>query len=182
MKTAVLIDGANLAFTVKMLKEQNEIDNLDYAKLQRYFEEKFNLLRIYYYTAQYYDEEGHNELQGVQDWLEYNGFTLVKKRARKIKTDNDKGFIIKGNMDIEIAVDALTLARQKQIERIVLMTGDSDFAYLVKELQNCAIKVDVVSSMKTKPVIIGDELRRQADQFIELADLIVEINLAQQKG
>ena len=76
---------------------------------------------------------------------------------------------IKGNMDIELTVDAMRLA--DNLDHIVLFSGDGDFRSLVAALQQKGKRVSVVSTLQTQPPMVADELRRQADQFIDLADL-----------
>src|SRR6266581_8216485 len=76
---------------------------------------------------------------------------------------------IKGNMDIELTVDAMRLV--EQLDHVVIFTGDGDFRALVGALQMRGRRVSVVSTLQTQPPMVADELRRQADQFIDLADL-----------
>jgi uncharacterized LabA/DUF88 family protein len=80
---------------------------------------------------------------------------------------------IKGNMDIELAVDAMELS--DYLDHIVLFSGDGDFRSLVEALQHKGKRVSVVSTLSTNPPMVADELRRQADQFIDLANLQEEI-------
>ncbi|HZJ11822.1 MAG TPA: NYN domain-containing protein, partial [Methyloceanibacter sp.] len=80
---------------------------------------------------------------------------------------------IKGNMDIELAVDAMLLA--EHLDHLVLFSGDGDFRSLVEALQFQGKRVSVVSTLTTNPPMVADELRRQADQFIDLANLQNEI-------
>ena len=81
---------------------------------------------------------------------------------------------IKGNMDVEIAVTALQIA--SQIDHAVLLTGDGDFVSLAAALQGQGKRVSVVSSLKTNPPMIADELRRQVDQFVDLMQLENDIS------
>ena len=72
-------------------------------------------------------------------------------------------------MGVELAVDALRLA--PQLDHIVLFTGDGDYRALVASLQEMGRRVSVISTLETSPPMVADELRRQADQFIDLVDL-----------
>jgi uncharacterized LabA/DUF88 family protein len=72
-------------------------------------------------------------------------------------------------MDIELAVDALELA--SRVDHIVLFSGDGDFRPLIESLQRQGVRVSVVSTIRSQPPMISDELRRQADNFIELDEL-----------
>ena len=102
------------------------------------------------------------------DWLHYNGFSMVTKPAKEY-TDSQGRRKVKGNMDIELTVDAMELA--PRVDHIVLFSGDGDFKPLVESLQRQGVRVSVVSTIRSSPPMIADELRRQADNFIELDEL-----------
>lgn len=161
-RTAVFIDGANLYGTTKALGF-----DIDFRKLRAYFAQD-NLVRINYYTA-ILDDGEYTSLRPLLDWLAYNGYQVVSKPAKEW-TDAAGRRKIKGNLDIEIAVDALELA--PRIDRLVLFSGDGDFRYLVEALQRRGVRVVVVSTIQTQPAMIADELRRQADEFLDLGRLM----------
>lgn len=161
-KTALFIDGANLYATAKSLGF-----DIDYKRLLREFQSRGNLLRAFYYTAVIEDQE-YSSIRPLIDWLDYNGFSMVTKPTKEF-TDATGRRKIKGNMDIELAVDAMRLA--DNLDHIVIFSGDGDFRSLVAALQQKGKRVSVVSTLQTQPPMIADELRRQADQFIEIADL-----------
>ncbi len=163
-KTVVLIDGANLFATVKNLNF-----DIDFKILRKELEESCNLFRIYYYTALVTTDGEKVLLKPLVDWLTYNGFTLVTKPA-KIITNRDGTQKIKGNMDVEITVDALDMASLPGITDLVLFTGDGDFCYMVENVQRKGVKVTVVSTTKTYTPMVADDLRKQCDTFIELDD------------
>lgn len=165
-KTVVLIDGANMHATTKALGF-----DVDFSKFYKRVEESCNLLRIYYYTALVEDGE-RIVLRPLVDWLAYNGFCIVTKSA-KVMTNSEGVRKIKGNMDIEIAVDALEMIAiaKVNIGNIVLCTGDGDFCALIRALQRCGVVVTVVSSTRMQPAMCADDLRKQADAFVDLADL-----------
>jgi len=165
-KIALFIDGANLYATSRMLGF-----DIDYRKLLSTFQKRGYLLRAYYYTALVEDQE-YSSIRPLIDWLDYNGYTVVTKPAKEF-TDVAGRRKIKGNMDIELAVDALELA--ETVDHYVIFSGDGDFRSLVEALQRRGRKVSVVSTMSTQPPMISDELRRQADHFIELVSLKAEI-------
>ena len=125
------------------------------------------LLRAFYYTALLESEE-YSPIRPLVDWLNYNGFTMVTKAAKEY-TDSMGRRKVKGNMDIELAVDAMELA--PHVDHIVLFSGDGDFRPLVDSLQRSGVRVSVVSTIRSQPPMIADELRRAADNFIELDDL-----------
>ena len=125
------------------------------------------MLRAFYYTALVENDE-YSPLRPLVDWLNYNGFTMVTKTAKEY-TDSQGRRKIKGNMDIELTVNAMELA--PHLDHIVLFSGDGDFRPLIESLQRKGVRVSVVSTIRSNPPMIADELRRQADNFIELDGL-----------
>jgi uncharacterized LabA/DUF88 family protein len=164
-RTALFIDGANLYAATRSLGF-----DIDYRRLLDYFGARTNLIRAYYYSALLETEE-YSPLKPLTDWLAYNGFSLVTKPAKEF-TDALGRRRIKGNMDIELAIDMLELA--PHLDHAVLFSGDSDFRRLLEAVQRQGVRVTVFSTIKTSPPMIADELRRQADQYVELADIAEE--------
>jgi uncharacterized LabA/DUF88 family protein len=165
-RIALFIDGANLYATAKSLAF-----DIDYKRLLALFRTKGQLVRALYYTALVEDQE-YSSIRPLIDWLDYNGYTMVTKPTKEF-IDAAGRKKIKGNMDIELAVDAMELA--DHLDHIVLFSGDGDFRSLVEALQHKGKRVSVVSTLVTNPPMVADELRRQADQFIDLAGLQEEI-------
>ena len=165
-KIALFIDGANLYATSRALGF-----DIDYRKLLASFQKRGYLLRAYYYTALVEDQE-YSSIRPLIDWLDYNGFKVVTKPAKEF-TDSTGRRKIKGNMDIELAVDALQLV--DSVDHYVIFSGDGDFRTLVEALQRRGRKVSVVSTMASQPPMISDDLRRQSDHFIDLMSLKAEI-------
>ncbi len=165
-RVALFIDGANLYATAKALSF-----DIDYKRLLTLFRTKGRLIRALYYTALAEDQE-YSSIRPLIDWLDYNGYTMVTKPTKEF-TDAAGRRKIKGNMDIELAVDSMELA--EHLDHIVLFSGDGDFRTLVEALQQKGKRVSVVSTLNTQPPMVADELRRQADQFIDLYDLEKEI-------
>jgi uncharacterized LabA/DUF88 family protein len=161
-RLALFIDGSNLYATARALSME-----IDYKALRSFFSKQGRLMRAFYYTAILEDQE-YSPLRPLIDWLDYNGFTLVTKPVKEF-TDEQGRRKIKGNMDIEIAVDMLNIS--ENIDHIVLFSGDGDFRRLIEAVQRRGVRVSVISSNKTQPSMIADELRRQADQFIDLMEL-----------
>lgn len=159
---ALFIDGPNLYAAAKQLA----ID-IDFRKLRDVF--KDGLIRAYYYTAIKPNEE-YISIQPLVDYLSYNGYSVVSKKA-KVFVDSDGREKIKGNMDTEISVDAFELTVNGAINEAVFFTGDGDFSYLLCALQRRGVHCTVVSSIITRPPICADELRRVADHFVDLSDL-----------
>lgn len=169
-RAALFIDGANLYSASRNLGF-----DVDYRSLLEFFRRKSNVLRAYYYSA-LVDTEEYSPLKPLTDWLAYNGYNLVTKTAREF-TDATGRRRVKGNMDVELAVDMLELA--PRIDHAVLFSGDSDFRRLVEAVQRQGVRVSVVSSIRTSPPMVADELRRQADQFLELAEIAPEFTRRQ---
>ena len=161
-KIALFIDGANLYATSRALGF-----DIDYRKLLSSFQKRGYLLRAYYYTALVEDQE-YSSIRPLIDWLDYNGYKVVTKPAREF-TDAAGRRKIKGNMDIELAIDALELS--DAVDHYVIFSGDGDFRTLVEALQRKGRKVSVVSTIASQPPMISDDLRRQADHFIDLKSL-----------
>ena len=161
-KVYVFIDGANLYAAAKAL----EVD-IDYKKLLDWAATKGRFVRAFYYTA-LTDDYDYSPLRPLVDWLDYNGYTVVTKPTREY-TDSQGRKRIKGNMDIELAIDVMDMA--DKMDHIILFTGDGDFRRLVEAVQRKGVRVSVVSTLKTSPAMISDDLRRQADCFYDLDNL-----------
>src|SRR5271163_4151499 len=161
-KIALFIDGANLYSAAKSLGF-----DIDYKKLLEEFRKRGVLIRAYYYTALVEDQD-YSPIRPLVDWLDYNGYSLVTKTAREY-TDSQGRKRWRGDMDIEIACDMLEIA--DRTDHVVLFSGDGDFRRLVESVQRKGVRVTVVSTVKSQPPMASDDLRRQADVFIDLADL-----------
>jgi uncharacterized LabA/DUF88 family protein len=165
-RIALFIDGANLYATGKALGF-----DIDYRRLLTEFQNRGTLVRAFYYTAIIEDQE-YSSIRPLIDWLEYNGYTVVTKPTKEF-LDASGRRKIKGNMDIELAVDAMELA--DHIDQMVLFSGDGDFRSLVEAVQRHGVRVTVVSTIATQPPLIADDLRRQADVFTDLRELQAKI-------
>jgi uncharacterized LabA/DUF88 family protein len=165
-RVALFIDGANLYATAKSLGF-----DIDYRRLLGFFRKRSRLIRAIYYTALMEDAE-YSPIRPLIDWLDYNGYRVVTKPAKEY-TDSLGRRKVKGNMDIELAIDVMQLA--DSLDHIVLFSGDGDFRSLIQAVQSKGKRTSVISTLTTRPPMVADELRRQADQFIDLADLRDEI-------
>jgi len=161
-RLALFIDGSNLYAATKALGF-----DIDYKLLRAEFVRRGKMVRAFYYTALIENEE-YSPIRPLVDWLDYNGFTVVTKPAKEF-TDSTGRRKVKGNMDIELAIDAMEMANH--VEHIVLFSGDGDFRPLVGALQRKGVRVSVVSTIRSQPPMIADDLRRQSDNFIELEEL-----------
>ena len=165
-RVGLFIDGSNLYAAARALAF-----DIDYKRLLDVFAEKGRLIRAFYYTALIEDQE-YSPIRPLVDWLDYNGYTMVTKPAKEF-TDSMGRRKIKGNMDIELAIDMIEMA--PVLDHIVLFSGDGDFRRLVEAVQRKGLRVSVVSTVRSQPPMVADELRRQADNFIELQDLQAKI-------
>ncbi|MFQ5783461.1 MAG: NYN domain-containing protein [Alphaproteobacteria bacterium] len=165
-RIALFIDGANLYAAARSLGF-----DIDYKRLLEEFSSQGRLIRAFYYTALIEDQE-YSPIRPLVDWLDYNGYTMVTKPTKEF-TDSAGRRKIKGNMDIELAIDMLEMC--EHLDHIVLFSGDGDFRRLVEATQRRGVRVSVVSTVRSQPPMVADELRRQADCFIELQDIAPSI-------
>lgn len=172
-RMAVFIDGANLYAAARGLGF-----DIDYRRLLELFANKARLIRAFYYTALVENEE-YSPIRPLVDWLDYNGYSMVTKPTKEF-TDAFGRRKIKGNMDIELAIDVMEMS--DRVEHIVIFSGDGDFRRLVEAVQRKGVRVSVVSTMRSQPPMVADELRRQADNFIELQDIAPMIARSREGG
>jgi len=161
-RVGLFIDGSNLYAAARALNF-----DIDYKRLLELFASKGHLIRAFYYTALVEDQE-YSPIRPLIDWLDYNGYTMVTKPTKEF-TDAYGRRKIKGNMDIELAIDVMEMG--EHLDHAVLFSGDGDFRRLVEAVQRRGVRVSVVSTIRSQPPMVADELRRQADNFIELQDL-----------
>ena len=161
-RIALFIDGSNLYAAAKALGIE-----IDYKRLLKEFGSRARLVRAFYYTA-LFEEQDYTPIRPLVDWLDYNGYTVVTKPTKEF-TDSMGRRKIKGNMDVELAIDMLEMA--PHLDHTVLFSGDGDFHRLVDAMQRRGVRVSVVSTIRSQPPMVADELRRQADIFIELQEL-----------
>ena len=161
-RIGLFIDGSNLYAAARALAF-----DIDYKRLLDYFSGKGRLIRAFYYTA-LMEEQEYSPIRPLVDWLDYNGYTMVTKPTKEF-TDSQGRRKIKGNMDIELAIDVMEMA--ERLDHIVIFSGDGDFRRLVEAVQRKGVRVSVVSTVRSQPPMVADELRRQADYFMELQDL-----------
>lgn len=166
-RIALFIDGSNLYAAARALGF-----DIDYRKLLDFFATKGRLIRAFYYTA-LVEEQEYSPIRPLVDWLDYNGYTMVTKPTKEF-TDAQGRRKIKGNMDIELAVDLMEMA--ENIDHAILFSGDGDFRSLVEAVQRKGVRVTVVSTVQSQPPMVADELRRQADHFTDLTDLAPNIS------
>lgn len=165
-KLALFIDGSNLYAAARAL----DFD-IDYKLLLEWAAAQGRLVRAFYYTALIEDQE-YSPIRPLVDWLDYNGYTMVTKPTKEF-VDSQGRRKIKGNMDIELAIDVMEMA--DHLDHIMLFSGDGDFRRLIEAVQRKGVRVTVVSTIKSSPPMVADELRRQADHFLDLETLASEI-------
>ena len=172
-KLALFIDGSNLFAAARAL----DFD-IDYRKLLQWSANQGRLVRALYYTALIENEE-YSPIRPLVDWLDYNGYTMVTKAAKEF-VDAQGRRKVKGNMDIELAIDMMEMA--DHVDHIMLFSGDGDFRRLIEAVQRKGVRVTVVSTIKSSPPMVADELRRQADHFLDLDILADHIMRAQSEA
>ena len=161
-KIALFINGPNLHHTARRLGF-----DVDFKRLLARFGQYGSLVRAYYYTV--VDEGGGPPgIKPLADWLDYNGFT-VRSKLSKVTDDGQGRRKIRRQIGVELSVDAMGLARH--VTRVFLFSGDGDLRSLVAALQRQGCQVALVSSTRTAPSMVADELRRRANAFNELDDL-----------
>src|SRR3954454_1060067 len=165
-RIAIFIDGANLYSAARSLQF-----DIDYKRLLDLFRSKGRLIRAFYYTALLEDQE-YSPIRPLVDWLAYNGYTIGTKQTKEF-IDSMGRRRIKGNMDIELAIDMLEMA--PHMDHALLFSGDGDFRRLVEAVQRRGVRVTVVSTTRSSPPMVSDDLRRQSDSFIELQELAPSI-------
>jgi uncharacterized LabA/DUF88 family protein len=162
-RVAFFVDGANFYQTARNLNV-----DIDYRRMLTSFVGEAYLLRAHYYTAMADDQE-FSSLRPLIDWLDYNGFQITTKPMREFTDNSGQRRRVRPSLDVDLTVDAMTLA--DSVNHIVLFSGDGQYLALVEALQKKGVKVTVVSSLKTTPSMVSDDLRRTADHFLDLADL-----------
>lgn len=165
-KLALFIDGSNLYAAARAL----DFD-IDYKLLLEWASKQGRLVRAFYYTALIEDQE-YSPIRPLVDWLDYNGYTMVTKPTKEF-VDPQGRRKVKGNMDIELAIDVMEMS--DNVDHIMLFSGDGDFRRLIEAVQRKGLRVTVVSTIKSSPPMVADELRRQADHFLDLSTLAEEI-------
>jgi len=166
-RAALFVDGANLYATARSLGF-----DIDYKRLLDLFVQETRLVRAFYYTALLEDQE-YSPIRPLIDWLDYNGYTMVTKPTKSFHDSDTGRKKVKGNMDIELAIDMLEIS--SYLDHVVLFSGDGDFRRLIEAVQRKAVRTTVISTIRTQPPMIADELRRTADTFIDLENLRGEI-------
>jgi uncharacterized LabA/DUF88 family protein len=161
-KLALLIDGPNLSAAARALGFE-----IDFKRLLAEFQGRGTLLRAVYYSAVVQDDNDYSGVRPLLDWLDYNGYTVVTKVSREFIDAG--GRKVKGNIDIELAVDALELA--EHVDQIILFSGDGSFRSLVEAVQRRGVRVTIVSTISSQPPMVASELRRQANDFIDMVAL-----------
>jgi len=165
-RIALFIDGSNLYAAARALGF-----DIDYKRLLTEFGKRGKLVRAFYYTALLEDQE-YSPIRPLIDWLDYNGYTMVTKPTKEF-TDSQGRRRFKGDMDVELAVDVMEMSAY--VDHIVLFSGDGDFRRLVEAVQRKGPRVTVVSTVRSQPSMVADELRRQADNFLELLEIAPHI-------
>lgn len=164
-RLGVFVDAANIDGTMSALGWE-----IDYSRFAQYFEKVGRLMCVRYYTCLTAVETKKKQV----DWLAYNGFQPVTKMVKEMVDSQTGQYRRKGNMDVEIAVDMMLLS--EGLDHLVLVSGDGDYRRLVEALQQKGKRVTVVSTSDVK--VTSDELKKQADNFLEINSIRAEVERA----
>lgn len=160
-RIGLFIDGGNLYHAAKNLGFK-----IDFVRLKAHFlQPGTQLFRAFYYAA---SDSTQPFIMRILDWLRHNGFSVITKQVKKYSNS-----FMKGNLDVELVIDMLTTI--DHYDTAILISGDGDFKRCVEELQRRGKKVIIVSTEKTTPSLLSQELKKQADEFIELSDIVSHI-------
>lgn len=161
-RVAAFIDGPNLYSA-----SRSADFDIDFKNLTDLLHREGRLIRAYYYTALPEGDE-YSPAKPLADWLGYNGYSVVTKPLKE-HTDDEGRKRVKGNMNVELAVDALEIA--DKVDHMIFFSGDGELAPLVEAVKRKGIRVTVISSKEGSQSMISDDLRRRADSFIDLKNL-----------
>ncbi|MGH2541679.1 MAG: NYN domain-containing protein [Ardenticatenaceae bacterium] len=172
---AMFIDGSNFYHTLRDLNL-----HVDYRRMREFFCARGELVRAHYYTALLEGNQTPEWLIRLTAWLSYNGYAVITKRARVFRRQvideygvQQRMDEIKGDIAVELTVDMLSLA--VRCDTMFLFSGNGDFLPLIRAVQDEGCRVVVVSSDRTTESTVADELRRQADCFLELTTIVDQI-------
>lgn len=194
-RVTILIDHANLEFSLKKLRFR-----FDYEKFRREMQDRSNLRGLYCFISvipndpkrgsfvSFLEYNGYRvirkETKGhhIFDYgdMDYNALPVPPVANEVIDPNIPASFgddlrngemprRIKGNVDVELTIYALEYCCQS--DHIILVSGDGDFRMLIEQLQKNGKEVTVISTSRTHPSVVADEIRRQADNFLDLDDL-----------
>ena len=161
-RIGIFVDGANMFAAARLLNF-----SIDYDRVREHFGRNTYMVACNYYTAMYEDSDPRNSLRPLVDFLSYNHWSVVRKPIKEYAAADGNGSKVKGNMDVELTIDALNLA--DRMDRMILMSGDGDFCALVDELHRRGVKVDAVSTIVSNPSMMSDDLRKRVDRFVDIA-------------
>jgi uncharacterized LabA/DUF88 family protein len=160
-RTAILIDGVSTHSAARNLDW-----TIDYRKLLTYVQKETSLIKAYYFSP--FDvSQDESTIISLLNWLSFNGYNTVLVEYEQDDDRRPRGN--KGNIDVQFTIKALQIA--SKIDHIILFTGTGRYVPLVKKLDELGVVVSVCSTMKGDTKIVSDELRKCADNFIELDSL-----------
>lgn len=148
-RVAIFIDGSNLFYAALQLGIE-----IDYAKLLSRLTGGSRLLRSFFYTGV---DRNNEKQQGFLLWMRRNGYRVISKDLVQLP-DGSK----KANLDVEIAVDMMSLVGS--YDTAILVSGDGDLAYAVNAVSYRGVRVEVVSLRS----MTSDSLINVADRYIDL--------------
>lgn len=164
--TIVFIDGANLFYAQKTLGAK-----IDYQRLYDFLNQYKRIVEIRIYLA--FDHESEKEKEFLME-LKQIGYIVISKELKIIQKGNEKK-IRKGDLDIELALDAFEL--QNSFRTFVLFSGDSDFTPLISRLKENKKRIIVFSTRGH----ISKELYSIANKYIDMKAIKENVKKSRQK-
>lgn len=162
-KIVIIVDGFSLYSTSKSLGFE-----VDYKSILRLFKEQAYVQSAHYIVA-FSENEDYSPVKPLTDYLEFNGYSVTKKAIREFSDPQSGARQIKDSIMVEFTL-AMIEAADLKVDHIVLFTHRADYAAAITSVQKKGVRVTVVSSLKGEGKV-ADELRRKADNFIEISDI-----------
>lgn len=159
----MLIDGPSIYQICRSLDVE-----IDYQALRSIFADAGYLVQARYYTT-ILNDQLYSPLRPLIDWLSYNGFIVVT-RTMKAGQDSEQCRRLDHGIVVALAVDAIEIS--SRLDHVILFTGNGDFLRLVQLLQRRTVRTTVVGTVNGPSSMSSDELRRQADTFVDLRALV----------
>ena len=150
-RVAVLIDGNNIFHSARQISRE-----VDYSLLREFLVGNDELVRTFFYTGV---EEGADRQRGFLHWMRRNGFRVISK-AVKLEKDGTR----RAHLETEITTDLVSIANY--VDRIVLVSGNEDFAYPIQAISQLGVRVEVAGFRDA----MANKLLDSADLWIELKD------------
>lgn len=178
-RIALMIDFVNLQHAMRSDFPDSKIN---WSKLLGFFNKQGLVITANVYVGERYaiapsgmSQDEHNvrvqKFNGFLSWLRHNGF-MVRTKPPQVR-ESEEGRELKCNFDVEITADSMLLVYMGRVDRLVLVSGDSDFAYLLSKLNDFGVRSEVIfSERRTANTLIEScnrftTLRSLAPEFLD---------------